>query len=170
MLYNIVRVLTTLLNMNDTHTRISIYRLGIGKRSNAQKFPMFDYKHVFLMKRQGKFFYEIYSIALFILCLNYIENILGTLWLIYMGIFTYRVHRVAMTIYWRTFHHDGKISPAWWRWGVHALPHSLYLPSQAMLWCTLQLRENMHYPYVYFSSTPICTLCLYLPQVDPAAV
>jgi hypothetical protein len=81
MLYNIVRVLTTLLNMNYTHTRISIYRLGIGKRSNTQKFPMFDYKHVFLMKRQGKFFYEIYSIALFILCLNYIENILGTLWL-----------------------------------------------------------------------------------------
>ncbi len=26
-------------------------------------------------------------------------------------------HRVAMTTFWRIFHHDGKISPAWRRWG-----------------------------------------------------
>ncbi len=33
---------------------------------------------------------------------------------------------------------------------------SLYLPSQAKLWCTLQLRGQTHSPY--FSSTPLCTL------------
>ncbi len=29
----------------------------------------------------------------------------------------HRVHRVAMTTFWRTFHHIGKISPGWWGWG-----------------------------------------------------
>jgi hypothetical protein len=47
--------------------------------------------------------------------------------------------------------HDEKISPAWCGWGVHALPLSLYLPSIAKLWCTLQLRGQVH--YYYFSST-----------------
>ncbi len=32
-------------------------------------------------------------------------------------------HIVARAAFWRTFHHDGKISPGWWRWGVHAHPH-----------------------------------------------
>ncbi len=62
-----------------------------------------------------------------------------------------------MAPFWRTFHHDSKIIPAWWGWGVHALPLSLYLPSRAKLWCTLQLRGQIHFPYFY--STPICTLC-----------
>ncbi len=30
-------------------------------------------------------------------------------------------HRVAMDTFWRKFHHDGKISPAWWGWRVHTL-------------------------------------------------
>ncbi len=48
--------------------------------------------------------------------------------------------RQAMSTFWRTFHHDGKFRPARFWAGVHALPFSLYLPSQAKLWCTLQLR------------------------------
>jgi hypothetical protein len=32
-----------------------------------------------------------------------------------------RVHRVAMATFWRTFHLDGKISPAWCGWRFHAL-------------------------------------------------
>jgi hypothetical protein len=35
--------------------------------------------------------------------------------------------------FWRTFHHDGKISPGWWGWWggeVHALPLSIQLPSR----------------------------------------
>ncbi len=69
----------------------------------------------------------------------------------------HRVHWVAMTAFWRTFHHDGKISPDWCVWGrTHSLPLSLYLPSQAKLWFTLQLSERIHSPY--FFSTPICTL------------
>ncbi len=35
-------------------------------------------------------------------------------------------HRLALATFWRTFHHDGKFSPAWWGWGVHADPLSLY--------------------------------------------
>ncbi len=41
----------------------------------------------------------------------------------------WRTHRVAMVTFWRTLHHDGKMSPA-------------YLPSQAKLWCALQLRQR----------------------------
>ncbi len=65
-----------------------------------------------------------------------------------------------MATFWRTFHHEGKISPAWRGWEMHAQPLSLYLPPRAKLWCTLQLRGQIHSPY--FSSTPIyilwCTL------------
>ncbi len=31
---------------------------------------------------------------------------------------TQSTHRVAMATFWRTFNHDGKISPACWRWGL----------------------------------------------------
>ncbi len=33
---------------------------------------------------------------------------------------------MAIADFWRTSHHDGKISPGWWRWGVHAHPLSAY--------------------------------------------
>ncbi len=65
---------------------------------------------------------------------------------IYIHPQNHRVHRVAMTTFF-TLHHDGKISPAWCGWGVHALSLSLYLPSQVKLWCTLQLRVQIHSPY-----------------------
>ncbi len=65
----------------------------------------------------------------------------------------HRVHRVAIATFWQTFHHDCKISPAWWGEWVHALPLSLYLPSQTKLWYTLQLRGQIHFPY--FSDTLI---------------
>jgi hypothetical protein len=39
--------------------------------------------------------------------------------------------------------------------GGYPLPRSLYLPSQAKLWCTVQLRGQIH--SLYFSSTPIHT-------------
>jgi hypothetical protein len=32
----------------------------------------------------------------------------------------HRVHRVATAAFWRTFHREGKISPGWSEWGVHA--------------------------------------------------
>jgi hypothetical protein len=41
--------------------------------------------------------------------------------------------------------------------GVHAFPLSIYLPSRAKLWCTLQLRGQIH--CYYFSSTVFC-LCV----------
>ncbi len=56
-------------------------------------------------------------------------------------------HRVAVTGFWRTFHHDGKISPGWWGCGVNAHPISLYSPSRTKLQCMLQLRGQVHSPY-----------------------
>ncbi len=58
----------------------------------------------------------------------------------------HKVHRVATATFWRTFHCDGKIG-AGDSGGVYALPLSLYLPSPAKLWCTLQLRGQPHPPY-----------------------
>jgi hypothetical protein len=37
----------------------------------------------------------------------------------------HRVHRVAAAAFWRTFHHEGKISPGWRGWGVHT--HSPFI-------------------------------------------
>jgi len=68
-------------------------------------------------------------------------------------VWNHRVHRVATVTFWRTFHPNGKISPGWWGWGV-----LLYLPSCIKLWCTLQMRGQIH--SFYFYTTPICTLCV----------
>jgi hypothetical protein len=38
--------------------------------------------------------------------------------------------------------------------GVHALLLSLYLPSIAKLWCTLQLRWQVHFSYFYSTLFP----------------
>ncbi len=61
---------------------------------------------------------------------------------------------MAIADFWRTFHHDGKISPGWWGWGLLAHHFSLYLPSRTKLHCTLQRRGQIlpliHlYPYMY---------------------
>ncbi len=69
----------------------------------------------------------------------------------------HRVHRVATAAFWRTFSDEGKISPGWWGWGVHAHPLSLHLPSPVKLQCTLQLSGQIHWPC--FISINICTLC-----------
>jgi hypothetical protein len=49
-----------------------------------------------------------------------------------------------MATFWRTFHHDGKISPAWCGWGCTHSPLSLYLTSRAKLWGTLRRRGQIH--------------------------
>ncbi len=67
----------------------------------------------------------------------------------------HKVHRVATAAFWRTFHHEGKISPGWWGWGVHAHPLSLHLPSPVKLQCTLQLSGRIH---PVSSLVKICTL------------
>ncbi len=43
----------------------------------------------------------------------------------------HRVQRLAMATFWPTCHHEVKISPGWWGWGVHANPVSLYLHIQS---------------------------------------
>ncbi len=72
-----------------------------------------------------------------------------------------RVHRVATAAFWRTFQHEGKSSPGWWVWGVHAHPLSLHLPSPVKLQCTLQLsRQTWGRRISHVSSlVKICTQC-----------
>jgi hypothetical protein len=48
--------------------------------------------------------------------------------------------------FWRTFSDEGKLSPGWWGWVVHAHPLSLHLPSPVKLQCTLQLSGQIHWP------------------------
>jgi hypothetical protein len=64
-------------------------------------------------------------------------------------------HRVATATLWRTFHHDGKISPAWWVWGVHAFPlHSIY---HHQLWYIRSSWEGRFTPPI--SPLPLYELC-----------
>ncbi len=39
----------------------------------------------------------------------------------------HRVHRVATADFWRTFSHEGKISPGWWGWGGRTPTPSHYI-------------------------------------------
>ncbi len=70
-------------------------------------------------------------------------------------------HRVATTAFWRTFHHDGKISPAWCGWGggVHDHPLSLQLPSRTKLQLRFS-RAGINTPTISSTSMYVCTLWL----------
>ncbi len=65
-------------------------------------------------------------------------------------------NRVATAAFWRTFHHDGKISPGWWGWGRHAHPLSLYLPSRTKV--TVYAPAERADTFPVFHLYPICTL------------
>ncbi len=69
----------------------------------------------------------------------------------------HRVHayRVAIATFWRTFHHDGKISPAWWGWGC-TLPPPFTLStitSKVVVYASAERSDNLPlfllYPYMY---------------------
>ncbi len=66
---------------------------------------------------------------------------------------------MAIATFWRTFHHDGKISPAWWGCGLvragAAQPLSLYLLSRTKLWFTLQLIGQVHSPVSTLVTLPL---------------
>ncbi len=63
-------------------------------------------------------------------------------------------NRVAMTTLWRTFHHDGKISPGWWGWGCMPTPfHSNYIQS-----CSVRSCWESRYTHP-ISSLPPYVLC-----------
>ena len=67
----------------------------------------------------------------------------------------HRVHRVAMATFWRTFHHDGKINPAWWGWGVHARPFHSTITSKVMVYAPAERADTL--PYI--SPLPLYVLC-----------
>ncbi len=58
--------------------------------------------------------------------------------------------------FWRTFHHDEKISPAWWGWGV-SRPHPFTIftiTCKFVLYAPAERAERLS----FFYSNPICTL------------
>ncbi len=64
-----------------------------------------------------------------------------------------------MANFWRTFHHDGKISPAGWEWGGGRLPtpfHCIYHHEQSILqvFCSWEARYT---PLI--STLPLYVLC-----------
>ncbi len=77
----------------------------------------------------------------------------------------HRVHRVATAAFWRTVSHEGKISPGWWGWELHAHSLSLHLPSPVKLQCTLQVGSH---------TNPVSSLGKYVlcgsPSPEPVAV
>ncbi len=66
-------------------------------------------------------------------------------------------HRAATADFWRTSHHDGKISPGWVRVGGARPPPFTLLPSRIKLKCKLQLRGQIHSSY--FISTLYSVVC-----------
>ncbi len=70
-------------------------------------------------------------------------------------------HRVHTEWKWplsqRTFHHDGKISPAWRWWGVHAHALALYLPSLTKF-----------LPVVYLCLAVCFAICLSILSFSPS--
>ncbi len=66
-------------------------------------------------------------------------------------------HRVAMATFWRTFHREGKIGPAWWGGGVHALLfHSIIYHHEQS--CGLHSSwEGWYTPHI--STLPLYVLC-----------
>ncbi len=71
---------------------------------------------------------------------------------------TQSTHRVEMTTFWRTFHHDGKISPAFWGRGEFTVTptpfHYIYHHAQRCSVCSRW--AQIHSPIFY--STSICNL------------
>ncbi len=55
-------------------------------------------------------------------------------------------HRVATATFWRKFHHDGKISPAWWGWRAHHRIQSWGVRSR---WEGRYTPSFHLYPYMY---------------------
>jgi hypothetical protein len=62
--------------------------------------------------------------------------------------------RVAMATFWRTFHHDGKFSQAWWGWGDARPPPFTLSTITSKVVVYPHLRGQIHslfllYPYMY---------------------
>jgi hypothetical protein len=72
------------------------------------------------------------------------------------GCLVHRAHRVATAAFWRTLHHDGKISPGWWGWGVHAHP-----PPFAIFTITYKVAVYVRSSWEGRNTHPISSLSIY---------
>ncbi len=78
---------------------------------------------------------------------------------------TQSTHRVATVAFWRTFHHDGKISLVWWGWGVHAHPpFTIFtITYKVAVYAPAERGDTIHHPY--FISILMYSVSLHLRYV-----
>ncbi len=67
---------------------------------------------------------------------------------------------MPLVTFWRTFHHDGKIIPAWWRWGgARLLPFTLStITSQVVVYAPGERADTVHSSYS-ISPLPLHVVC-----------
>jgi hypothetical protein len=66
--------------------------------------------------------------------------------------------RVATAAFWRTFHHDGKISPGWWGGGVYMpIPFPIFTITYK---AAVNVRSSWMGRYTHSISSPIYTRCV----------
>ncbi len=75
------------------------------------------------------------------------------------GGYTHRVHRVMMAAFWRTFHHEGKISPGWCGRGARPTPFTTFTKtSKVLVYAPAEWADTLTlfhlYQYVYSVGTP----------------
>jgi hypothetical protein len=63
----------------------------------------------------------------------------------------HKVHRVAMAIFWRALHHEGKISPGWLLGGGFTISTITF---KVVVYAPAERADALP----YFSPNPICTL------------
>jgi hypothetical protein len=63
---------------------------------------------------------------------------------------------VTISTFWRTFHHDGKFSPAWWGWEVRAQPPPFTISTimyKVVVYAPAERADSfllfLLYPYMY---------------------
>ncbi len=62
---------------------------------------------------------------------------------------TQSTQRVATAALWRTFHHDGKISPGWCGWmSARPLPFTIFTITYKVAVYAPALRGQIHSPYL----------------------
>ncbi len=81
-----------------------------------------------------------------------------------------RVHRVATATFWRTFHHDGKISPGWWGvWGARSPPFTTSsITYKVVAYAPDEMADTLplflHYTYMYSVVKILCNTSMLLPM------
>ncbi len=85
--------------------------------------------------------------------------------LLFLYCFSHRVHRVVTAALWRTFHHEGKISPGWCVWGGARPPpfHYIYstITSKVAVYAPVERADTLTLFHLYgFSRIYFWAYCI----------